>query len=247
MNISAISAKTWLGKLLRQPLRLIPPTATVPILQGRLRGMRWIVGAGTHGCWLGSYEYRQRVLFEAMIKEGTVVFDIGAQAGFYTLLAAILVGPRGRVYAFEPVPRNLFYLKEHLRLNNLSNVTVIEAAVADGCGSAALEAGPNPSEGRLASRGQLRVRTVSLDELIARQELPEPDYLKIDVEGAELLVLKGAEATIAKHHPTILLSTHGDDIHKQCGIFLDGLHYHLKPINSSRLDIASEILAYYER
>ena len=64
-------------------------------------------------------------------EERCVVFDIGANTGFYTLLASVLVGPQGRVFAFEPVPLNLRYLNEHLRLNNIKNVSVIDAAVAE--------------------------------------------------------------------------------------------------------------------
>src|SRR5512139_3781902 len=97
MNFSGISNHSVVGKALRFPLRLIPDDATLPILQGRLRGKRWISGSCNHGCWLGSYEYHKRVLFERTITPGSVVFDLGAHVGFYTLLASVLVGHAGRV------------------------------------------------------------------------------------------------------------------------------------------------------
>jgi len=246
MNISAISDQSWLGKILRLPLKLIPPHTVVPILQGRLRGRKWIVGSSTHGCWLGSYEYEQRIIFERIIKEGSIVFDIGAHVGFYTLLASIMVGPRGRVFAFEPVPRNLYYLKEHLRLNNVKNATVIKAAVSDSGGFTTFDEGPASSVGHLSPQGKLIVKTVALDELILRAGLPVPNYMKIDVEGTELLVLKGAEVTIAKHHPTLLLSIHGRDIREQCCRFLEAFNYHLEPIRTACLETTDEILAYYK-
>src|SRR5574341_673203 len=131
MNFSAISSNSGVGIALRYPLRWIPHERVVPVLQGRLRGKRWIVGASVHGCWLGSYEYDKQKRFVREIKKGDVVYDIGAHVGFYTLLASELVGPSGQVIAFEPLPRNLGYLHRHLALNSCKNVTVIEAAVGN--------------------------------------------------------------------------------------------------------------------
>jgi FkbM family methyltransferase len=189
MNLSGIPYKSWIGKILRFPLRLIPPRIKIPILQGKLRGKTWIVGAGKHGYWLGSYEYKERILFEKTVTKGSIVFDIGAHCGFYTLLASELVGPEGRVFAFEPVARNIYYLKEHLRLNNVSNVDIIEAAVSDICAKGAFDFGSDHFQGKLMSKGSIEVKTVALDDLIERNELPIPDYLKIDVEGSEIAVL----------------------------------------------------------
>jgi FkbM family methyltransferase len=205
--------------------------------------MKWIAGCSNHGCWLGSYEYAKRKAFEKAVVEGSVVFDIGANVGFYTLLASVLVGPRGRVFAFEPVPANIRYLKAHLQLNHISNVDVIEAAVSDFTGAAHFDVGPNPSMGRLATGGSLTVRTVTLDEMVGRGELPPPDCLKIDVEGAEAQVLKGARALLSDHHPTIFLATHGSEIHSECCRLLVSLEYELKAINGARLDETDEIVA----
>ena len=79
-----------------------------------------------------------------------MVFDIGAHVGFYTLLSSILVGPNGHVYAFEPLPRNLKYLKEHLRINKITNVHVFELAVSNLSGEGQFFEGPNSSMGRLS-------------------------------------------------------------------------------------------------
>ena len=239
MNISGISDKSLAGKALRFPLRLIPSDMVLPILQGKLRGFKWIVGSSNHGCWLGSYEHQKRKAFEKWVAEGSVVFDIGANAGFYTLLASVLVGPQGKVFAFEPLPRNLVYLKEHLRINGIKNVSVIEAAVADCAGIAHFDAGPNPSMGHLAADGCLTVRTLSLDEMVRSGELPPPDYMKIDVEGAEASVLLGAKSVLAALHPTIFLATHSKELHSTCCEVLRSLGYTVE-----RLDQADEVLAY---
>ena len=69
-------------------------------MQGKIRGKKWVVGSGNHGYWLGWYEYDKRILFEKTVTKQSIVFDIGAHVGFYTLLASELVGPGGKVYAF---------------------------------------------------------------------------------------------------------------------------------------------------
>jgi FkbM family methyltransferase len=247
MNFSGISNKSILGQLLRFPLRFIPTKMTMPILQGRLRGKQWVVGSSQHGCWLGSYELDKRLLLEKTIPEGSVVFDLGAHVGFYTLLSSVLVGPKGRVFAFEPMPTNLFYLKEHLSVNRITNVTVIEAAVSDSSGVTYFEEGSSSFQGRISSQGKLQVKTVGLDELIARGEIPTPDYIKIDVEGAEMQVFSGAKSMLANAHPTIFLATHGNDVHHQCCEFLTSLGYQLQPIGGKSLEQTDEILAYFNR
>src|SRR3989454_7017615 len=110
-NLSAVSSRSVAGKFLRWPLRFVPRELAVPIRQGALRGKRWVVGSSTHGCWLGSYEYTKRKLFESYVIAGDVVYDIGANVGFYTLLASVLVGRGGQVVAIEPLPRNIAYLR----------------------------------------------------------------------------------------------------------------------------------------
>jgi FkbM family methyltransferase len=241
MNLSGIPSDSLLGRAARLPLRVIPKGARLPILQGRLRGKRWIVGSGTHGCWLGSYEYEKRRLFERTVTEGSTVFDIGANVGFYTLLAFVLVGQTGGVVAFEPVPRNLEY--EHLRLNRVGNVRVIEAAVAEQEGAARFDPGPHSSMGHLSPRGVLGVRTIGLDETIVTGGLPVPDYLKIDVEGAEAMVLRGARGVLAEHRPTIFLSTHGPEVHRECVDLLSSIGYRLTAIGCPDVDACDEILA----
>ena len=239
MNISGISDKSLAGKALRLSLRLIPPDMVLPILQGKLRGFKWIVGSSNHGCWLGSYEHHKRKAFERMVTTGSVVFDIGANVGFYTLLAAVLVGSKGMVFAFEPVPLNLYYLKEHLRINGIRWVSVIESAVANCPGVAHFAAGPTPSMGHLAADGSFIVNTVSLDQMFRTGKLPPPDCIKIDVEGAEEDVLLGAKSLLAALHPTIFLATHSKELHSTCCELLRSLGYTVE-----YLDRADEVLAY---
>jgi FkbM family methyltransferase len=242
INLSYISSRTLLGKLLRLPLRLIPPEMKVPILQSRLRGKWWIVGASLASYWLGSFELNKQRLFEQTVTPGSVVFDIGAHVGFYTLLSPVLVGTVGKVFAFEPVPRNLHYLYEHLRLNQATNVTVTEAAVADACGTTLFDKSANSATGHLSTQVTLCARVVSMDALVPK-EIPSPDFLKIDVEGAEWLVLTGARQTLSQYRPTIFLSTHGRDVHQRCCQLLELLGYQLQAIHGRNVAEADVLLA----
>lgn len=124
MNFSHISNQTLIGKGLRLPLKLIPKRMVIPIMQGPLRGKLWVVGSSSHGCWLGSYELQKQQIFIKTVRPRYVVYDIGAHVGFYTLLSSVLVGSQGKVLAFEPVPRNLQYLRRHVHMNCCPNVSV---------------------------------------------------------------------------------------------------------------------------
>ena len=232
MNFSAISEISLLGKVLRWPLRFIPASMRLPILQGRLRGTIWIVGAGNHGYWLGSYESDKQVVFEKYIHPGNVVYDIGAHTGYYSLLASTLVGPLGKVFAFEPLPRNIRFLKEHLRINQVTNIQVINAAVSDRSGSASFSDEDSSFSGRLTANGEIEVNMVCLDDLWAGGELPPPAVIKVDVEGAEFSVLSGAKRVIQTSRPFIFLATHGAEIHHQCEVWLQTAGYKLSILNS---------------
>jgi FkbM family methyltransferase len=245
MNWTGISKASFVGRLLRLPLRLIPRQTVLPILQGPLRGKKWIVGSGNHGYWLGSYELGKRALFVKTVPMGGVVYDLGANVGYYTLLSSVLAGARGRVFAFEPLPRNLEYLKRHLSLNRIENAAVIEAAVADRSGRVRFEEDASTSKGRIGAQGALEVRSIALDDWIDEGKLPQPDLLKIDIEGAELQALQGARKALARSHPAIFLSTHSGKVHEDCLSFLDSLGYRTIPIDGKPLERSRDVLATF--
>ncbi len=203
-----LSDKTWFGKALRLPFWFIPDSACWPILSGPLRGRRWIIQSSCRSCWLGVYEREKMDLLVKRLQPGSVFFDIGAQAGYFTVLASSLAGPAGHVVAFEPAPRNIDFLKQHVRLHNLGNVAILEAAVAGQSGVSYFDPGPSFVAGRLSEAGSIPVRTLGLDEEIQAGRLPVPHFLKIDVEGAELELLRGSEWLLARHGPQIALDIH---------------------------------------
>src|ERR1017187_7151866 len=112
--------------------RLLPRIA-YPVMRGPLAGMKFILGApagegGGASVFFGTVEPEQTKVLTETLSAGDVFFDIGANIGYYSLLAGRLVGPRGVVVAVEPVVRNLSFLYRHLELNRLRNVRVIPAA-----------------------------------------------------------------------------------------------------------------------
>ena len=235
----------FIGRFLRALLKIIPTQTEVRILQGRLKGKKWIVGSGVHGCWLGSYELNKQLLFERTIQSGKVVYDLGANVGFYTLLSSVIVGTMGKVIAFEPLPRNLDYLRQHMKINRVENVTIMDAAVSDTTGMITFDIGPHSSMGKISENGTLMVKTVVLDTLFDKGEIPTPDYLKIDIEGAEYLALQGAKKILEKHHPTIFLATHGKEVHQKCLNYLEDFGYTIRSINEKSLEDSDEVMAIY--
>jgi len=215
------------------------------IIQGPLKGKRWIVGAGdNNGFWLGSYELETPRILEQNISIGDVVYDIGANVGFYTLLASFLTGKRGQVLSFEPFPTNIRFLRRHILLNKFTNVSIFEAAIADKEGVMCFKEGVNSAEGRLSDEGNLQVKVMALDKLVRDKVIPPPQMMKIDVEGAELKLFEGASEVIKGYRPKIILSTHGEIVHDACIKYLQSMGYRLEAIPSTQsLEETRSILA----
>lgn len=163
------------------------------------------------------------------------MFDIGAHAGFVTLCAAQIVADGGRVVAFEPLPANLENLRRHVELNGLRNVDVQPYALASESGTSRFHVGGDLSTGRLAVDGTVEVRTATLDGLLASGDVPLPDVVKIDVEGAEADVLAGAGELLRGRRPALILATHGVDRHAACLEVLADRGYRVQVIRETPL------------
>jgi FkbM family methyltransferase len=182
------------------------------VTAGPASGLRIVRSARCAAFRTGCYERPVQELIEASLRTGDVFLDVGANVGFFTLLAARRVGAAGRVVAFEPVPANVGVLQRNLLVNRLRNVTVIPRAVAESAGVEDLWLTDCPGGGTLTSVGQrpadaqqeLRVSTLSLDEWIDGNPGPVR-LIKVDVEGAELPVLRGMAGLVRRHRPVLLI------------------------------------------
>lgn len=234
-----LSLRRLVSKILRLPLSLLPREAQVRVLRGPLRGNKWIVGASSNSCWIGTYEVtRLRALANA-VTNGNVVYDVGANVGIYSLVASLRAGPQGQVYAFEPLERNLSYLRQHLMLNKVQNCIVLGVAVCNEEGTRSFSSNDwESSMGRLSPDGELAVSSTTLDSCIFGESgLRPPDIIKIDVEGAEFEVLRGAERALTEFHPIIFLEIHGTQLHSDCRAFLLAKGYRVEEENGNLIAI----------
>lgn len=226
------NSRSALGRVLRWPLHLLPDEMVVPVIMGPNRGLRWIVGGSVHGCWIGSYEWLMADELASTLSAGDVFYDVGANVGYYTLLASRAVGSNGRVIAFEPLPRNVRFIRRHVALNDLANVEVVTAAVVEDDGAVSFDPGDSPQHGVVAPDGSLTVPGRSLDSL----DLPPPDVMKVDVEGGEEGVLAGARGVLEHNRPVIILSTHGESLQRRCYELLQDVRYEVHPLGGPGSD-----------
>lgn len=206
------------GRAARLPLRAVAARyrgRAVRILSGPCRGMRWIIGEGIHGYWLGTHERRAMHRFAPYVRPGGCFVDVGAHCGYWTLWGSRRAGPTGLVVAIEPLPENVRTLNQHRALNALmlQTQTVHGAAGATDGGSVRLARPTTTDEAHIVAEGEpgILVPAVTVDAIASLGGL-RPTAVKIDVEGAELDVLRGMELVCARYHPAIHLSAHGDEI-----------------------------------
>lgn len=158
--------------------------------------------------------------------DGETVYDVGGYEGVFTLFFARRVGPQGRVVTFEPNPRNVARIVENVRLNGFAHVQVKQLAVGSAPGRAALvfpadETARGSLETRIADQIMQESDVVSVDvelDTLDRQVaagLPEPDFVKLDVEGLELDVLQGMSRVLSHRHPRLYIEIHGADVQRK--------------------------------
>lgn len=143
------------------------------------------------------------------LRKGMTMVDVGANLGFYTLLAAKTVGESGRVWSFEPEPRNFSLLTRSVRASGLDNVQAVEAALAGSSSGGRLYLGPRPEPNahtltRDRGSGSVEVAIASLDEFWQAKGGGPMDVLKVHVFGDEPLVLGGAMNVLREIRPSIL-------------------------------------------
>jgi FkbM family methyltransferase len=237
-----VNSTSALGRIARLPLSFLRPELVVPVLAGPLRGKKWIVGSSVHRCWLGLYEYDKLRHVSSEIRANTIFYDVGANVGLYSLLASRLVGA-GHVFAFEPVPRNIFYLKRHLALNHITNTQVFELAVADRDDTLRFQIEDTGLMGHLSTEGGFWVSAATLDSLVDDGKIQPPNYIKMDIEGSELLALRGASECIQRHRPVIFLATHGREVHDACCRLLESWRYECRFLGRSMSEDRGEVVA----
>lgn len=164
------------------------------------------------------HEESTTALFKKAVKPGHIVVDLGANIGYFTLLAAKLIGEDGKVFSFEPEPKNFGYLKKNIELNHYKNVFAYQKAVSNNVGKTKLficayDSGHHTinhfegieayRQGRRGETKEIEIDMVTLDNFLA-DKTGRVDIIKIDVEGAEALAIEGMEETIKKNKNIII-------------------------------------------
>ncbi len=197
---------------------------TVQMRSGLLQGMRIVAVAGPKFS-RDQYEPALTQAFVENLHEGMIVYDIGAHWGYFSLLASRHVGDAGKIIAFEPHPHNVRVMEKNLKLNGIHNVHLLKVAVADTSGVATFDLGEDTGLGRLSQKGSYQVRVVRLDDLFEQGEIPSPQLVKIDIEGAEGAALRGMRHILEEAKPIVLLETHGDEAYTESDTLLRQLGY----------------------
>ena len=165
------------------------------------------------------YEKDQRFL----PNKGDTIIDVGGHIGFFTIAAARRCGEKGRIYTFEPNPDTFKRLIKNIKANNLSQVETNNIAISKKEGVLNLKVGDSTEGSTIMSKGKLKeyernisVVSNTLDNIVLEKKIKKIDLLKIDAEGAEVLILKGAENHALSITEKILIETHSKELRKKC-------------------------------
>lgn len=158
----------------------------------------------------GTYltEKKMTTLFNASLRKGMTVVDIGANIGYYTLLAARAVGKEGKVFSFEPEPQNYSLLTKNIKENKYTNITTVQKAVANSTFPIKLYMDKIPSDHSIGSsfpnQKFIEVECTTLDRFFRNGQ--HIDVIKIDAEGAEMAILQGMSKVLSAN-PTVIIFT----------------------------------------
>lgn len=175
-----------------------------------------------HRYFNADYDRDNIAFLNKTLEKGMNVIDVGAHIGLFTTIMAQKVGNAGKVYSFEPTPSTFKLLQKTIEINGLAGVvTPLQRAVSDKSGHTTfyvtdIVAHNSNSlannEKRSGNSHGIDVKLTSIDDLKAEFNIPKIDFLKIDAEGAELSVLKGAAGVIEANKPSMLLALHPEAI-----------------------------------
>jgi FkbM family methyltransferase len=212
-----------LARFVRSTLNRAVPTGLteVTIAAGNAEGMKMRLDLQIEkDYWLGTYEKDLQETIQTHVKPGWTAYDIGANIGFVSLLFAQQLGESGQIFSFEALPTNLERLRDHIEINELeSRVRVIPAAVTGISAPVRFLIGPSGAMGKVegsagranGNRKSIEVPGICLDDFVYRDGNPPPQVIKMDIEGGEVLAMKGMKRLLAEFHPLILLELHGPE------------------------------------
>jgi len=243
--IWALGRMPVVGYILRWYAHRFLEGSIVRIKSGHAAGFKWKrCHRYVNGYWIGQYELPMQKAIVRELAAGDTFFDIGANAGFFSLVAAKIVGYNGKVLAFEPLPDNAEYISEQFTLNDLEYCHVIRDAISAYVGTALFSYDkPGTSTAHVGnSKGgekSIQVKLNTLDNVTRTWGIPK--LVKMDIEGAEVAALEGASNLLQKGCVTFLIELHGPDCEVGVREILSNNGYEFFNLEGARLDINKQL------
>lgn len=240
LSLAALSSK-WLPLSVKRSLYAFKPVARlirtslnkaapqgltkVKVAAGNLAGIPLYLDLQTEkDYWLGTYEVELQQTIQDLVQPGMVVYDVGANIGYISMILARRVAKTGKVFSFEALPDNHERFAINLEASGFGDhVRLIRAAVVDETGAVQFQIGPSGGMGKAAgSAGRqeysysrsIEVQAISLDDFVYQQGNPLPQIVKMDIEGGEVLALPGMERLLEQARPVVMLELHGPEAAK---------------------------------
>lgn len=236
LNIAAFAAKILpntakqaiynfkpLARLIRRGLNKAAPTGLteVKVAAGGLAGYTILLDMQIDkDYWLGTYEPDLQAALPELIPAGAVVYDVGANIGYVSLLLAKAAGEIGKVFAFEALPSNAEQVRHNVHANGKDDqITVVAKAVTQAAGPVKFFVHASGGMGKAAGsagreepyQAEITVEGISLDEFCYGQGNPPPQVVKMDIEGGEVMALPGMKRMLAEARPLMLMELHGPE------------------------------------
>ena len=223
LSIWVFNRPGWSNRWLRSQVDRIAKDlreTDATIMDGEGKGLRFNVGKSRASYLLGTPKLELQKAMSRFLKPGMVVYDVGANVGYQACISSRMVGPSGSVYCFEPLAVNAAQIEYNANLNGFKNIHVRHEALGREDSQQTFLLSDESTWGALASAtdtvpkqiGETTVEVRQLDALRQRESLPAPDWIKVDVEGAECFVLDGAEATLREFRPAMVIELHGTNL-----------------------------------
>jgi len=230
-----------------------PTEAGVRLIQIARDTRIWVPTSGESNTVSG-HEAATFALLHRLVKPGSVAYDVGAHLGLYATALGRLVGAAGWLYCIEANPVCVSFLRANLELNQVSNCTILPVALADRPGSCQFTinyfnlflgiGAMSPFAGKVGHK--IDVSTMSLDDLIEQFALRPPDFIKMDIEGGEVVAVPGMRRTLARFKPTLLIELHGRASARPALAAFEGLDYRFQEVAGERtFDGPEQLLEWF--
>jgi FkbM family methyltransferase len=219
----AIYRNKSLAGLIRRGLNRAAPTGLtqVRIAAGDLAGYSILLDMQVDkDYWLGTYEPELQAALRELVPPGAIIYDVGANIGYVSLLLAKASGETGKVYGFEALPENAERWHKNMVLNGMeARLNLFAGAVTQASGPVRFLVHASGGMGKAAGSAgrqdhylsEVSVPGISLDEFVYGQGNPPPQVVKMDIEGGEVLALPGMQRVLEEAHPLMLMELHGPE------------------------------------